>query len=75
MISSASVPSPEVTTGSAPRALDILPLRALGRVVAALAVIWVALIAVTAAGWMKLEDSDGSTSMCSGCRRASASPG
>ena len=63
MIPSASVQSPAVTTGSAPQALDILPLRALGRVVAALAVIWVALIAVTAAGWMKLEDSDGSTSM------------
>ncbi len=63
MISSASAPSPDVITGSAPRAPDILPLRTLGRIVAALAVIWVALIAMTAAGWMKLDDGNGSTSM------------
>jgi hypothetical protein len=65
MIPSAWAQSATATAGEAPRTPDVLELRALGRVVAALATLWVALIAATAAGWMKLEGADSSDSSTS----------
>jgi hypothetical protein len=65
MIPSAYAPSPEVSTGAPSQAPDILKLKTLGTVVAALAASWVALIAATAVGWINLEGAESSESSTS----------
>jgi hypothetical protein len=66
MLSSAISQGSDATAEAPPRPSDVLNLRTLGRAVAALATLWVALLAATGIGWIKLEGadaSDGSTSL------------
>jgi hypothetical protein len=66
MIPSAWAQSPDVTSGAAAQPSDTLELPTLAKGVAALATLWVALLAATAAGWIRLEGGDtseGSTSL------------